>query len=62
MRHKFETKFHSVECFVVIIICCMGAIKIKDSVEQIYALDAPGEVSVTFDPEISLRSVLFCSQ
>ena len=45
--------------FVVIIICCLGAMKIKDSVEQITLdlfqnCDVPEEVSVTFDPEIDL--------
>ena len=45
--------------FVVIIICCLGAMKIKDSVEQITLdlfqnCDVPEEVSVTFDPEVDL--------
>ena len=44
--------------FVVIInICCLGAMKIKDSVEQMTLdlfqnCDVPEEVSVTFNPEI----------
>ena len=46
--------------FVVIIICCLGAMKIKDSVEQITLdlfqnCDVPEEVSVTFDPEVDLN-------
>ena len=32
---KASEKSNSVECFAVIIICCLGAMKIKDSVEQI---------------------------
>ena len=53
---------HSVECFVVIIICCLGAVKIKDSVEQMTLdlfqnCDVPEEVHVrvTFDPEVDLN-------
>ena len=47
--------------FVVNIICCLGAMKIKDSVEQMALdlfqnCDVPEEViSVTFDPEIDLN-------
>ena len=59
MQHKksvrksdfcFETKSHSVECFIVIIICCLGVTKIKDSVvtldlfQNVYV---PEEISVT---------------
>ena len=49
--------------FVVIIICCLGAMKIKDSVEQITLdlfqnCDVPEEVSVTFDPEVDLNDDL----
>ena len=43
--------------FVVIIICCLHAIKIKDSVEQM-TLDQncylPEEASVIFDPVVDL--------
>ena len=46
--------------FVVNIICCLGAMKIKDSVEQMALdlfqnCDVPEEVSVTFDPEVDLN-------
>ena len=49
----------SVEYFVVIITCCLGAMKIKDSVEQMTLdlfqnCDVPEEISVTFDPEMDL--------
>ena len=42
--------------FVVITICCLGVMKIKDSVEQITLdlfqnCDVPEEVSGTFDPD-----------
>ena len=64
--------------FVVIIICCLRAYKIKDFVEQMTLdlfqnCDVPEEASVIFYSEIdlllmmtplvdSLRTVLFCSQ
>ena len=55
---------HSVECvFVVIIICCPGAIKIKDSVEQIKLdyfqnCDVHEEVGITFDSaDVTIDSV-----
>ena len=46
--------------FVVIIICCLGAMKIKDSIEQMTLdlfqnYDVPEEVSVTLDPEVVLN-------
>ena len=46
--------------FLVIIMCCLGAMKIKDSVEQMTLdlfqnCDVPEEVSVTFDPEVDLN-------
>ena len=49
--------------FVVNIICCLGAMKIKDSVEQMALdlfqnCDVPEEVSVTFDPEIILFALI----
>ena len=45
---------------VFVVICCLGAMKIKDSVEQITLdlfqnCDVPEEVSVTFDPEVDLN-------
>ena len=45
--------------FVVIIICCLRAIKIKDFVEQMMLdlfqhCDVPEEASVIFDPEVDL--------
>ena len=49
---------HSVECFAVIIICCLGAMKIKDcgtNYIRFISFDVPGEISVTFDPEVDLN-------
>ena len=47
--------------FVVIIICCLGAMKIKDPLKQITLdlfqnCDVPEEVSVIFGPEVDLSS------
>ena len=58
MRHCCETVILSSD-FIVIIICCLGAMKIKDSVKQMALdlfqnCDVPEEVIVTFDPEIDL--------
>ena len=41
----------------VVVICCLGAMKIEDSAEQITSdlfknCDVPEEVSVTFNPEV----------
>ena len=64
MRHKnptFVLKRSLIlsSVFVVIIICCLRAYKIKDFVEQMTLdlfqnCDVPEEASVIFDPEVDL--------
>ena len=44
--------------FVVVIMCCLGAMKIRDcrtnDIRLFQNCDVPEEVSVTFDPEVDL--------
>ena len=57
---NFALKQSLILSSVFVAICCLGAMKIKDSVEQITLelfqnCHVPEEVSVTFDPEVDLN-------